>query len=365
MRIAIVTGTRAEYGLLKTTIAALQETRGVELQVVATGMHLLREFGYTVRQIKSDGFEVTARIPMQRGDDSATDQAEGLGRGVAGMARFFARSGTNVAIVLGDRIEAMAGALAARATGVKLAHIHGGDVAPGDFDGPMRDAITQLADLHLTASTRATRRVISMGADKRRVVQVGAPGLDRLRELLRESHEASARFALVVQHAYGRSQGEEERVMRVLLDEVARTGLRRVIVCPNSDRGHAGVSRAIASHARRCRGDDVEVHTSLPRDEFLRRLMGAAVLIGNSSTAFIEAPFAGTVSINVGARQEGREAGGPSVLHARETGPSIRDALQRGLRRRPKPGRSSVYGGGDAGGRIARAVVSFARKCTP
>lgn len=359
-RIAIITGTRAEYGLLQSTMRTLAATPRVELQVVATGMHLLRPFGYTVRQIERDGFTVAARVPMQRGDDSPTDQAEGLGRGVARIARFFASAGTHIALVLGDRIEAMAGALAARATGVTLAHLHGGDVAPGDFDGPMRDAITQLANLHLTASKRATQRVIAMGANPRNVLQVGAPGLDRIRELGWSGHPArsnSRPYALVVQHAYGRPPREEQRVARLILDEVARAGLRRVIIQPNSDRGHRGVIAAIDAHMRESSTNAVEVHVSLPRDDFLRALIRADLLIGNSSTAFIEAPFAGTPALDIGDRQRGREPGGPSVLHAPESATAIRRALGRALKLSPRPGQPTVYGRGDAGAKIARLLA--------
>lgn len=365
-RIAIVTGTRAEYGLLRSTMQALQAHPSVELQVLATGMHLLQKFGNTVRQITADGFRVFARVPMQRGDDRPIDQAEGLGRGVEGIARAYQRGRAHIAVVLGDRIEAMAGALAAAATGVKLAHIHGGDVAPGDFDGRFRDAITQLADYHFTASARATRRVLRLRADAKRIWNVGAPGLDRIAELLREHHpKKPSGCALVAQHAYGRSAAVEERVMTHLLEAVRAAGLRRVIIHPNSDRGHRGILAAINRHVRQCEQADVELHRSLPRDQFLRLLIDADLLVGNSSCAFIEAPFAGTVAIDVGLRQHGREAGGPGLLHAAESRQSIRAALQRASRFRLRPGARTVYGDGRAGKRIAARLSRLALARNP
>jgi UDP-hydrolysing UDP-N-acetyl-D-glucosamine 2-epimerase len=177
-RVAVITGTRAEYGLLKSPIAAIATHPRLELQLVVTGMHLLRKFGHTIDDIRADGWRIAARVPMQSGRDDST--------GVAGIARFIEQAGTDIVVVLGDRIEAMAGALAAVTTGRVLAHIHGGDVALGDFDESLRHAITKLAHVHLTATRQSMRRVVRMGESPEHVHCVGAPGLDRLREIITE-----------------------------------------------------------------------------------------------------------------------------------------------------------------------------------
>lgn len=387
-RIAVVTGTRAEYGLLKSTMQAIDAHRRLTLQTVVTGMHLLKGFGYTVRDVIRDGWQVDARVHMQRGTDDARDQAEGLARGVSGIARFLESAGTDVVVVLGDRIEAMAGALAAVTTGRVLAHIHGGDVAPGDFDDSLRHAITKLAHVHLPATHDAARRIARLGEDRERIHVVGAPGLDRLRELLGEverdrvAHRFSGGedervtkatgadhpYALVICHAWGRPAATEARAMTTILRSARATGLRRLIIYPNTDRGHRGVLRAIEQHARQSPPDDVQVRQSLPRDDYLRALIGAAVLIGNSSSGIIEAPLAGTPSVNVGQRQAGRQPGGRSVIQADETTAAIRAGLQAALRKRPKPGGRTVYGNGHAGERIAGILADvpltedFARK---
>ena len=361
LRVAVVTGTRAEYGLLKSTLAAIAVHPRLTLQLVVTGMHVLRRFGHTVDDIVREGWQIDARVPMQAGRDDPLDQAVGLSRGVAGIARFLERARTDIVLVLGDRIEALAGALAAVTTGRVLAHIHGGDVAPGDFDDALRDAITKLADVHLAATQAAARRIVAMGESPARVRVVGAPGVDRLRELIdarptRARHRASS-SALVVYHAWGRPAVVEDRTMTTILRAVASAGLRRVIVYPNTDRGHRGVLAAIKRHRRTSPRDDVEVYRSLPRDDYLRALLGADVLIGNSSSGIVEAPPAGTPSINVGGRQEGREAGGPSVVHCGESEQQIWAALQKALRLRPRSGGRNVYGDGGAGERIARILA--------
>ncbi len=360
-RVAVITGTRAEYGLLRSTLEAIRDHPRLGLQLVVSGTHLLRKFGHTIDEIVADGWRVAARVPMQSGTDGAVDQAAGLSRGVAGMARYLEQAGTDIVVVLGDRIEAMAGALAAITTGRVLAHIHGGDVAPGDFDDSLRHAVTKLAHVHLTATRESARRVLRLGESPKHVHVVGAPGLDRLRGLMSEagSRRRRSHVALVVQHAYGRPVAVEENVTSMILQAVTEVGLRRVIVYPNSDRGHRGVIRAIERHAREHAVDTVRVFRSLARDDYVRFLLGADVLIGNSSSGIIEAPFAGTPAVNVGQRQAGRQLGGPGVVHATESLSAIRAALRTGLRKRPRRSRRSVYGDGTAGQRIADILAGL------
>lgn len=356
-RIAVVTGTRAEYGLLRSTMAALQSTRWVELQVIATGMHLLRRSGGTVREILRDGFPIAARVRMQSGDDSGTDQSDGLGRGVRDLARAFARLDSDIVLVLGDRIEALAGALAAVTTGRIVAHVHGGDVAAGDFDDSLRHSITKLAHVHFAATQKSARRIVRLGEHPARVHLVGAPGLDDLAAALRDAPPRTAlgREALVIQHAYGRSAEREQRVARAVFHAVLAEGLRPTIVHPNTDRGSCGVVRAIDALLAE-RGRDVRVVRSLPRPAFLEALLGARLLVGNSSCGVIEAPFAGTPSVDVGDRQAGRQAGGRSIVPAGESQRSIRDAIRAALRKRPRRGTSGCYGAGQAGVAIARQL---------
>ena len=378
-RIAVVTGTRADYGLLRSPMSAIRDHPRLTLQVVACGMHLLRKFGTTVKDIERDGFSIDARIPMQRGDDSSIDQAGGLGRGVGKIAAFLDEANTDIVVVLGDRIEAMAGALAAVTTGKVLAHIHGGDAAQGDFDDSLRHAISKLAHVHLTATSDATKRLRRMGEASGRIHQVGAPGIDRIREILADSDPRNSdttcgtglqpvaatgskrvrHGALIVQHASGRSARRERATMRVLLDCVQCAGLSRTIIYPNSDRGHAGVIAAIEAHARRFDRAEVRVVRSLPRDAYLRALIDADVLVGNSSSGIIESSTAGTPAVDIGDRQRGRLKCGPSVIHAEETAESIRQALAVALRTRPRCSRRSVYGDGHAGPRIADVLADL------
>lgn len=369
-RVAVVTGSRADYGLLRSTMEAIRAHRRLVLQLVATGMHLLEDFGNTVSEIIRDGWGVDAKVRMQAGTDEPLDQALGLSRGVAGIARFLDLGKTDIVLVLGDRIEAMAGALAGVATGRLVAHIHGGDLAQGDFDDSFRHAITKLAHLHLPATPDAARRIIRMGESRGRVHSVGAPGLDRIREILKEAGGGARRSgrALIVHHATGRTAAREARTMSMILRAAAQTGLHRTVIYPNTDRGHSGILDAIERHHRRSRGDSLRVVRSLDRDTYLRLLIDSDVLLGNSSSGIIEAGTAGTPAVNVGDRQRGRQPSGPSLVHAEESFADICAALNKALRKRPGRGGASVYGTGRAGPRIVALLSdvslddSFRRK---
>lgn len=357
-RIAVVTGTRAEYGLFRSVMQAISSTRSLELHTIVTGMHLLRKFGYTVGDIERDGFTIDTRVAMQRGDDSATDQALGLSRGVLGIAKALQKCRTDIVLVLGDRIEAMAGALAAVTTGRLLGHIHGGDVAAGDFDDSLRHAITKLAHVHFPATQASARRIIKMGESRERVHVVGAPGLDHLRALgekykRRRLVAGAEKRALVVYHPCGRSAVHEKRVMGAILRAVDRAKLLTTCVYPNTDRGHAGVIEAIELHGRRSDSGRFRVAKSLGRDDFLQKLLEADVLVGNSSCGMIEAATAGTAVLDIGPRQLGRQVSGKSVVHVGESFDAICAGISQALAKRPVIGARSVYGAGCAGKLIA------------
>lgn len=375
-KIAVVTGTRAEYGLFTSVMSAIKADSRLELQLIVTGTHLLKKFGYTVDEIAAAGWKIDARVKMQRGDDDPLDQANGLSRGISAIAEALARLESDVVLVLGDRIEALAGALAAVTSGRLLAHIHGGDIAPGDFDDSLRHSITKLAHIHFTATQGARVRVIQMGEEPRRVHFVGAPGLDQIHQLksnlaredqagkilrrastLRNGIEIK-KSALIVQHPCGRSSAVEMRVMQHILSEVGAAGLSALCIYPNSDRGHSGIIAAIQTR-RRENQSAVKVFPSLQRDEYLRLLCNSQILVGNSSSGMIEAPAVGTPVVNVGSRQLGRERADQLVIDAAETRSSIRGAIARAIALGPITTPTKIYGDGTAGPRIASLLAKM------
>jgi UDP-N-acetylglucosamine 2-epimerase (non-hydrolysing)/GDP/UDP-N,N'-diacetylbacillosamine 2-epimerase (hydrolysing) len=356
-RIAVVTGTRAEYGVLCSTLDAIEQHPNLKLQLIVTGIHLLRRFGYTAGQIEADGRRIDAQVPMQSGDDTPLDQARGLSRGVLGIARFLHEARSDVVVVLGDRIEATAGALAGTTTGTLVAHIHGGDIAPGDMDDALRHSITKLAHIHMPATRDAADRIVRLGERRSQVYVVGAPGLDDLYKVKRELGTVRKRDgALVVQHAYGRDADTEKRSMNAVLRAVKAHHLDATIVYPNTDRGHTGVLEAI-DRAHASNGGRFRVFESLPRREYLETLLRSRVLVGNSSSGIIEAAAVGMPAVNVGDRQKGRLPASTSVINARESFSDVRRALARALGTRPEKPRRTPYGDGNAGQRIAQVLA--------
>jgi len=362
--VCVVTGTRADYGPLRPVVQALARTPGLRLQVCITGMHVLERFGHTARIVEQDGWRETFRVRMQSDEDSRQQQALGLGRGVAAMAEEFAARRTDIVVVLGDRIEALAGALAGSLSGLVVAHIHGGEVATGQQDDAIRHAISKLAHVHFVATVEAGKRLIRMGEPRWRIVRAGAPALDLLyqvplpdgvwiEQLL--GMPAAEGFVIVAQHPVDADANTEKRYMQMTLEAVAEVGLPALITWPNSDPGHSGIVQAIRQPPPGLRA---KVIRSLPHDDFLRGMLGASAIVGNSSAGIIEAPAAGTPTVNIGPRQAGRLRDGPTITDCAYNRVEITKAICRAvqMKSRLRPYRRTGWGDGHASEKIAESI---------
>jgi len=367
-RICIVTGTRAEYGLLRPIMRAVRRRRGLALQVVVTGMHLARRFGHTVDEIAADGFRIDARVRTVPRDDTNTAYAASVGTGVRGLARAFDDLRPEVVLVLGDRVEAFAAATAAALSNRVVAHVHGGDRAQAGYDDYMRHAITKMAHLHFAATRASARRIERLGERRDRVWVVGAPGLDEIRtarlpaaSTLRRRYglDATAPFLLVVQHPVSTQSDRAAREMRATLGAVLKSGLPALVVYPNADAGGrrmiAVVERTAAENSER-----LIAVPSLPRLDYLALLKCAAALVGNSSSGIIEAPSFKTPVVNVGDRQAGRERAN-NVIDVKPTRADVARGIEQALNdttfRRRLARCRSPYGTGHAGVAIARVLA--------
>ena len=348
----MVTGTRAEFGLLRPVMHAVRAHPDLELLVIATGSHLIQP-AVTFREVKAE-FEVADSIPMQiAGRRTRLDDAEALGRGVSRFARSFGLLGPDWVVVLGDRIEAFAAASAASVAGIAVAHLHGGDRAEGVADEAMRHAITKLAHLHLPATDASAERVRRMGERHEHVHVIGSPAIDGLRAIAPLDddgwNELGAPEIVLVMHPIGRSNEEEERTANTTLSAIEN---RRVLaLMPNHDPGRGGIVRALET-----RRGSLGLVDHLPRARFvgmLRRLgASGGVLVGNSSAGLIEAAALGLPVVDLGARQAGRERAA-NALHDPGLDPgSIRGTLERARTLRPDPD-AHPYGDGRSGERAA------------
>lgn len=354
-RIAVVTGSRADFGLLRPVMHAIRQHPELELLVIAAGSHLL-ESGLTYRDVKAE-FSIADAVPMQiDGRHTRPDDAEAVGRGVARFSRSFTALAPDWILVLGDRIEAFAAAAAASIGGWKLAHVHGGDRAEGVADDAMRHAITKLAHLHFPATRASADRLIRLGEHERDIHIVGSPaidGLDAIAPMTAAAFEELGRpTVLFLMHPIGNTDEQEEHTASTIL--LALQSERVLALMPNHDPGRAGIVRAI-EHA------GVRTAHHLPRDRFIGLLKALAdaggILVGNSSAALIEAAALRLPAINIGSRQAARETPSNVITCPVHDSARVISALAQ-ARRIDRAAITHPYGRGDAGPRIARILAA-------
>ena len=291
--IAVVTGTRAEFGLLSPVMRAIEARPGLTLRTIVTGTHLTTG---TWRDVRDAGFTIDANVRMQkRGATGRAADVQALARGVQGLGGAFERLAPDFVLVLGDRIEVLAAASAASIGGFHLAHIHGGDRAEGVADESIRHAVSKLAHVHLPATARSRRRLTRMGEAPAFVHQVGSPAIDALSGI-EPDHETPP--LIVLQHPIGERDEREAQWMLATLRATAQ--MDRLVLAPNHDPGRDGIMRAL-------RDEGIEPVSHLPRAQFLAKLKAARAIVGNSSAGLIEAAALRTACVNVGPRQAGRE----------------------------------------------------------
>jgi len=338
-RICIVTGTRAEYGLLYWLMREIADSKDLTLQVVATAMHLEPAFGHTVDQIRADGFTVDAEVQMDLSRDDAASIARATGRGLAGLADAFEQLKPDVVVLLGDRFETLAAATAAALMRIPVAHIHGGEISEGAIDDAMRHAISKLSHLHFVAAEEFRRRVIQMGEAPERVFTVGAPGLDHLaRRTLPDRSAVAARIGLALDRPlllvtyHPATLGDADPVadleeLLAALDGFPDAAI--VFTKANADAGGRAINARLESWVAGHQ-DRATLVASLGSDFYLAALKEAAAVIGNSSSGLIEAPAAGTPTVNIGVRQNGRPRS-PSVIDCDDRRGAIEAAIRRAL----------------------------------
>lgn len=366
-RVAIVTGTRAEYGILKPVIEKIGESKQFAPVIAATGMHLSPEFGKTIGQIEQDGFAMAAQVDMLFSSNSTAAMGKSLGIGLYGLTQEFERLKPTFVVVLGDRIEAMAGAMAGLFSGAVVAHIHGGDVTQGGIDEYLRHAITKLAHVHFPATDKSRERIIHMGENPDYVYPVGTPGLDDLLsypeysdQQLSEALGVSipSRFALVVQHPISTHPETAVEEIEATLSALKYSGIHTFLIYPNADAGSRDMIDAIRQYENE---PWIDLFVSLPRALYCNLLRRAAVLVGNSSSGMIDAPAFGLPVINVGERQEGRERG-ENVIDVAAARSEIEKAINRALTDQNFLARCqhtiNPYGDGKASERIVRILES-------
>lgn len=369
-RIAVFTGTRAEYGLLYWLMKEVDAHPQLELQVIAAAMHFSPEFGQTWRAIEDDGFRVAAKVEMLLSSDTSVGVAKSMGLGCIGLADALERLAPDALVILGDRFEALAAAQTALVMDIPIMHLHGGEVTEGAYDDAIRHAITKMASLHGVAAEPYRQRVIQMGEDPTRVLNVGALGLDHLTRsprMTREELSTSLKFSLdcpyllVTYHPATVAEEPPLVSFQALLAALDDWQDHQVIITyPNADNGGRSMIPMLEAYAS-LQPERVLVIPSLGFRRYLSAVAEAAAVVGNSSSGLIEVPSFGVPTVNIGQRQSGRLSA-ESVLHCRPTQSSINQALQRALSPEFQATCQQVsnpYGQGNAARQIVEALVTF------
>lgn len=335
-KICVVTGTRADYGLLQWVMDGVRRDSELELQVVATGTHLLPEFGLTYQEIEADGFFINSKLDILTSDDTSMGITKAVGRGVIAFADTFAKLSPDVVVVLGDRFEVLSAATAALIAGLPLAHLHGGEITEGAYDDSIRHAITKMAHLHFVAAKPYLDRVIQLGESPDRVFLAGGLGVDAIyktnllnREELEEALDFSfgKRNLLITFHPVTLEKDSAPQQLSELfraLDSLNDTHL--IITLPNADTGSRRLIKMIQEFSKN--RQHVKSYASLGQQRYLSCIAQVDGVVGNSSSGLAEVPSFKKGTINIGNRQAGRLKA-TSVIDCEPLSSSIISAIEK------------------------------------
>ena len=366
-RICVVTGSRADYGLLYWIISDLQRAPQAEMQLVVTGMHLAPEFGRTVSVIEADGFPIAARVESLLSSDTAAGIAKSIGIGTIGFASEFARLAPEIILLLGDRFDIFAAAQAALVANIPIAHIAGGDTTEGAFDEALRHSITKMAQLHFVTNAESAVRVRQLGEDPAHIHVVGSPGIDYIRRLPTLSRRVlerelgvgfRTRNLLLTFHPVTLAPAASLAQFQALLDALESLGpdVGLFFTRSNADTGGRGFNQLLDTWADR--HENAQVFTSLGQRHYLSLMAHVDAVVGNSSSGLYEAPSFGKPTVDIGDRQRGRLAA-TSVIRCAARTDAIASAIAQAFTM-DCAGTVNPYGDGESSKRIVEMLLSIA-----
>lgn len=335
-KVCIVTGSRAEYGLLHHVIEKVYHSDEMQLQLVVTGMHLSSEYGMTCREIEKDGYPIHYKLDMLLCSDTTAGITKSMGIELIGFADYFENNRPDILLILGDRYEILIAATAAMISRIPIAHICGGETTEGAIDEAIRHAITKMSHLHFTATEEYRRRVIQLGEQPKNVYNVGALGVENIRsiklmqkkDLEDELHfQFTDRTIMITYHPVTlecfTSQQQFQNILQVM---DMHKDVSVIFTKANSDADGKIINRMIDAYVEKNKERCI-AYTSLGRLRYLSALQFCTLILGNSSSGIVEVPSFGIPTVNIGDRQKGRICA-KSVIHCGNNKEEIEKALQ-------------------------------------
>jgi len=370
-KICVVITARPSYSRIRTALEAIKNHPDLELQLVIAASALLDRYGSAVNYIQNDGFEISAKVFNVLEGENLTAAAKTTGIGILELSTVFDNLKPDIVVTIADRFETMATAISASYMNIPLAHIQGGEVT-GNIDEKVRHSITKLADYHFVASEGAKERVIRLGEMPDFVINTGCPSIDLALRVktnpkldfdpyvkyggVGSKPDLSKGYLVVMQHPVTTEYADSRIHIEETLLAIKDVELPVLWFWPNVDAGADGTSSGIRAFREKHRPENLHFFKNIEGEDFLRLLVNSKVLIGNSSVGIRECAYLGVPVINIGTRQNRRDRG-QNIIDVTYNHEEIRAAIQHWLTN-PKPASSSIYGGGDAGKKIADLLAS-------
>ena len=338
-KIAVITGTRAEFGILTPLLNKIKNHPDLELQLVVCAMHLSPEFGYTIKDITAAGFKADKKVECLLSSDSSVGVSKSVGLALISFAEAFEELEPDLIVILGDRTEMMAAAMSATIANIPIAHIHGGETTEGAYDESIRHAITKMSYLHFASTSDYRKRILQLGESPDRVFNVGAMGLDSVNELNllnKEEFQNSIDFKLAEKNILityhpvtleSKTANTQFQSILNVLDKLEKTNF--IFTYSNSDKEGRIINQMIEEFVSNNKERSVSFE-SLGQLRYLSALKHIDVVIGNSSSGILEVPFFNIPTINIGDRQKGRISS-DSVIHSAVNEEEINKAIEKGI----------------------------------
>jgi len=364
-KILYISGTRADYGLMKSVLREIEQNPKLNLEIIVTGMHLMKEFGITLREIEKDGFKIH-KINVIYEEDNKESMANFIGKFIQLLTKKIKKIKPDIILLLGDRGEMLAGAIVGAYLTIPVAHLHGGEIT-STVDEFSRHAITKLAHIHFPATKKSAERIIKMGEEPWRVHVVGAPGLDTIlnSKLLSRDEigkkfpiKSKEPFILLIQHPVTTEIEEAGKQMEETMKAIKELKINTIVIYPNSDAGGRKIIKVIKKYSNE---KFIHSYKSINHLDYLSLMKHAAVMVGNSSSGIIEAPSFKLPVVNIGIRQEGRERANNIIdvpYNKEKIKKAIKIALSKEFKVKLKKCKNP-YGDGKTGKRVANILAKI------